>query len=289
MASIPNKSFGDFSMPVYGMGTWEMGGRRQADPDNDDAADLLALKTAMDEGITHIDTAEGYGAGAAERLVGKAIKNFDRSSLTVVSKVGPEHLSPSQVQQSIKRSLTNLDTDYLDVYMVHSWSSIVPIDETMDALCWLVDEGLVRHIAVSNFTVERFEAAQAVSRHKIVANQLHYNLQIREVEKAGLLDYCQKNDVALVAWGPVQKGMLDFEASVLQEVAKHYGKTPTQVAINWLTSQPAVVTLSKTRSLDHLRENIAATDWQMKDEHIELLRREMPGQADISNRVPLDY
>jgi len=276
-----------FAMPVYGLGTWQMGGRHNHDPHNDDQADIKAIQTALENGVTHFDTAEMYANGYAETLLGKAIAHFDRSKLLIASKVRFD-FSYDGVLKAAEASLKRLGIDYLDLYYTHVWTNNVPIKETMRAMDKLVDEGLVKHIAVSNYTAEEIEMAQQAAKHKIVAAQLHYNLKVREPERKGVLKYCQENDIILVAWRPVQKGMLlENVPSVLQEMAEKYDKTPSQIAINWLISQKNIVTLSKTRNLEHLKENLGATGWEMDKEDVEKLRREFPDQEDISNVEPL--
>lgn len=277
-----------FSIPVFGFGTWEIGGMMERDPDNDDAADVKAIQQAIDAGINHIDTAEKYADGHSEDIVGEAIKDFDRSKIFLASKVGQVHFRYEDLLQAAQDSLKRLQTDYLDLYYLHGPNPDVPIADTMKAMDKLMDEGLIRNIAVSNFTIERFEEAQATSNHKIVANQLHLNLIYREPERKGLVDYCQKNDVMLVAWRPVQKGILSGEHNeVLDYVCQRYGKTPSQIAINWLISQKNIITLSKMGSKEHLEENLGALNFTMDEADIALLDKEFPGQQDISNAVPL--
>jgi len=275
-------------MPIFGMGTWRMGGDYHYDPSNDDEADIRAIRAAIEIGITHIDTAETYAEGHAERLVGQAIKGYDREKLFIVSKVPPEHLRYDDLIASAKGSLERLETDYLDLYLIHHPNPNIRIVETMRAKDVLVDEGLVKNIGVSNFTVERLEEAQAHTKNRIVANQLHLNLIYREPERKGLLEYCQKNDVMFVAWRPMQKGLLTKRGiKVLDEMCEKYGRSPAQIAINWLVSQPNVVTLSKMRNVEHIKENLGAIGWQMDEEDIDRLRRDFPNQQDVSDTVPL--
>ncbi|MGB5931976.1 MAG: aldo/keto reductase [Anaerolineae bacterium] len=277
-----------FEMPIFGMGTWRMGGDYHYDPSNDDEADIRAIRAAIEIGITHIDTAETYAEGHAERLVGQAIKGYDREKLFIVSKVSPEHLRYDDLIASAKGSLERLETDYLDLYLIHHPNPNIRIVETMRAKDVLVDEGLVKNIGVSNFTVERLEEAQAHTKNRIVANQLHLNLIYREPERKGLLEYCQKNDVMFVAWRPMQKGLLAKRGiKVLDEMCEKYGRSPAQIAINWLVSQPNVVTLSKMRNVEHIKENLGAIGWQMDEEDIDRLRRDFPNQQDVSDTVPL--
>src|SRR5207248_1752504 len=133
----------------------------------------------------------------------------------------------------------------------------------------------------------RFEAAQAGTPHKIVCNQLHYNVQYREVEAKNLLKYSQENDIFVVAWKPVQRGELE-KVPILEELAKKYGKTWRQVAINWLISQDNVVAISKTSNPEHLKENLGALDWKMDLKDIEYIRQSFPNQQKIGD-WPLDY
>jgi len=277
-----------FEMPVYGLGTWEMGGRKEVDPNNDDQADIDAIKYAIDSGITHIDTAENYANGHSEELVGEAIKGYDRKKLFIVSKVGRTKLKHDDLIKSAKESLQRIGTNYLDLFLIHTPSLEIPIEESMQAMNELYDEGLIKNIGVSNFTVERFTEAQKYSKAKIVANQLHLNLKYRETEKKGLVKFCQENDVVFIAWRPVQKGIiLDTNIQIVKDMCEKYSKTPSQIAINWLISQKNIITLSKTRNKLHLDENLGSIGWNMENADIEKLRNEFPDQEEISDAVPL--
>ncbi|MEK7611101.1 MAG: aldo/keto reductase [Patescibacteria group bacterium] len=286
---IPTKKLlNGFEMPVYGLGTWQMGGRFERDENNDDAADIQAIKNAIDHGVTHIDTAERYASGFAEILVGKAIKGLNRKNLFLVSKVAKANLNYDTLINSAKASLNRLGTEYFDLYLIHNPSLEIPLEETMSAMDFLVEKGLTRYIGVSNFTPERLGEAQKYSRNKIVANQVHYNLMVREPERKGLLRYCQENDVMLIAWRPLQKGIISASSEkIVQELSKKYSKTPAQLAINWLISQPNVVTLSKTTNIDHLEENLGALGWNISEEDVQRLRKEFPNQSDTSDAVSL--
>jgi len=265
-----------------------MGGDYLYDPNNDDDADIRAIRAAIEMGITHIDTAERYAEGHAENLVGQAIKGYDREKLFIVSKVSPEHLTYDDLIASAIASLERLETDYLDLYLIHHPNPNIPIAESMRAMDALVDERLVKNIGVSNFTVERLEEAQSHTKNRIVANQLHFNLIYREPERRGLLEYSQKNHVMLVAWRPLEKGVLTKRGiRILDEMCEKYRKTPAQMAINWLASQRNVVTLSKMRKIEHIRENLGAIGWQMAEQDIEKLRRDFPNQQDVSDAMPL--
>jgi len=288
--TIPTKSLSNnFSIPVFGLGTWQMGGRAERDLTNNDQADIQAIQNAVQAGITHIDTAEAYASGYSEKLVRKAISDFDRSKLFLVSKVTRTNQSYKQIKQSLHNSLSRLGTNYLDLYLLHAPSFDTAIEETMKAMDEFVASGLIKNIGVSNFTVKQMQRAQKATKNKIVVNQVHYNLSVREVEDKGVLSYCQTHDVILMAWRPLEKGdVLTVGKGILNKLSKKYQKTPAQVAINWLISQKNVVTLSKMRDQDHLQENLGSVDWKMSPEDIEYLRKEFPDQQVVSSAVPLE-
>jgi diketogulonate reductase-like aldo/keto reductase len=276
-----------FKIPVFGIGTWMLGGDFKRDPANDGQSDIASLICGMEHGFKHIDTAEMYAGGFAEEITGQAIKGHSRERLFITSKVWSDDLTYDGVLRAAENSLKRLGTDYLDLYLVHKPNDQFPLAETMKAFDRLADEKLIRNIGVSNFSVERFKRAQQFCGYKIVVNQVHYNLASREPEN-GLLEFCQKNDVMLVAWRPLAKGaIIDVDYPFFDELCEKYHKTRAQIALNWLLSQDNVVTLSTMRSVSHLEENLAALNWNMSNEDIEALRRGFPGQEKISSALPL--
>lgn len=284
---IPVKTLKNgFSMPVFGFGTWMMGGRMEHDPDNDDAADVEAIERAIEAGITHIDTAEMYADGHAERMVGKALMGKDRSRFLLVSKVSPWNLKYDDVMRSCEKSLKRLGTEYLDLYLIHKPNDAIGLKETMQAMNKLKNEGLIRNIGVSNFTPQRMREAQLHSDHEIVATQVHYNLAVREPERKRVTDYCRQNDAFLIAWRPV-RGIDAEQPAIVRELCEKYGKTPAQIAINWLVAQENVVTLAKMSRPEHLQENLGGIGWEMEKEDVERLRKEYPDQQDVSDAVAL--
>ncbi len=288
--TIPKKKLKNgFAMPELGIGTWLIGGTTIRNPQNNDQADILAIKSALDLGITHIDTAEKYADGKAEELVGQAIKEYDRKNLFLVSKVSEAHLHYDEVISAAKGSFQRMQINYLDAYLIHSPNPKVPLQETMRAMTALVEEGLIKYIGVSNFSSKRLEEAQSYTKHPIVLNQVHYNLKVREIERKELLEYCQKNDIILEAYRPLQRGFLLQENSgILNEIAQKYNKTQAQIALNWLISQKNVTTIVKAANTDHLKDNLGAVGWEMEEKDIERLRKEFPDQEDISDVCPLD-
>ncbi len=272
-----------FSMPVLGMGTWQMGGRMERDSRNDDAGQIQALKTGLDLGFNLIDTAESYADGKAEELVGEAIRGYDRGKLFLTSKVWKTHVAYDDVLRAAENSLKRLGTDYLDLYLYHQVNNEVPLKETMRAFDRLVSEKLVRHIGVSNFALERFKRAQACAEHKIVVNQIHYSLSVREPESE-LLPWLQENDVMIQAWRPL-RGVPD--CALLNELCAKYGKTKSQIALNWLIMQKNIVTITASSSARHIQDNLDAAAFEMAPSDVELLTRNFPEKKFISDAVPL--
>lgn len=272
-----------FRMPAYGIGTWGMGGWMSRDASHD-REDIAAIRAALDQGVQHIDTAEMYGDGHAEELVCEGIKGYDRASLFIASKALSQHLGRRQLVAAAEASLRRLQTEYLDLYMIHHPSDEIAIEETMAGMDDLVRRGLVRHVGVSNFSRERLAVARAASPQPIVANQVHYSVRVRQPERDGLLDYCQRNDVMLVAWQPVEQGVA---GDMLHAIAASYDATAVQAALNWLISQPNVVAIARTRQITHLRENLGALGWKMEEKDIELLRSQYQDQTGTSEVYPL--
>ena len=265
-----------------------IGGQFDRDPDNDGLSDANSIRRAIDAGLTHIDTAEIYANGYAEEIVARAISGYDRSKLFLVSKVSSAHLRRRDLIDAAKRSLSRLRTDYLDLYLIHAPNPEIPMQETMEAMASLKEEGFILNIGVSNFTAARTKKAQSFIQARIVATQVHYNLIFREPEVTGLIDYCQENNIMVIAWRPVQNGLLcSAGTQILDEMCEKYSKSPAQIAINWLTSQTNVVTLSTMRTKSHFEENLGALGWEMRHEDVERLRSSFPNQQKVSDAVPL--
>ena len=286
MSDVPWKSLKNgFAIPVLGQGTWRMGGVDTPDTANDDA-DIAAIRRGIATGLCHIDTAEMYAGGHAEELVGIAMKGqgIRRADYFLTDKVWKTHLRYDDVLRAAEASLKRLGTDYIDLYLIHQVNPDVPEEETIRAMNRLKREGVIRHIGVSNFSEERLKRAQAASDAPIVANQLHYNLRIREIEQCGLLDYCRSQDIMVIAWRPLRG--LDLALPLIVTLAEKYGKTPSQIALNWLLCQENVVTITKAANPLHPAENMGALGWALEKEDAKRLRREYPAEA-VSDAVPL--
>lgn len=226
------------------------------------ASKTEAIKAGLDAGITLVDTAEIYGS---EPLVAKAIEGFPREDLFVATKVMFLHLRRNALVKSLKRSLKKLKLGYVDLYQVHQPSPFVPIKEAMSAMEEMVDMGLVRHIGVSNFSLEQtVEANNALKKYRLASTQMPYHLADRRME-GEILPYCRKEKMALLAYYPLGHGDL-VEGGALARIGQKYGKTPPQVALNWLLSQENVIPIPRASRKSHVIENAGAAGWRMTHE-----------------------
>ena len=251
-------------LPEIGFGTWRYRGG------------LEPLKAAIEHGARFIDTAESYGS---EPVVGQAIRGL-RQSLILATKVSPRHFRHADVLQAADRSLKRLGTDYIDLYQLHWPNHTVPIQETMSAMERLVDAGKVRFIGVSNFSLRELKAAQrALSKYRIVSNQVRYNLRDRTIE-VELLDYCDANQITVIAHSPLGGSWSQFAAEdgsqALQAVAGRTGKTAAQIALNWCLAPARVVAIPKSDSVAHVIENCAASGWRLSTGDLAELNTEIP-------------
>jgi len=266
-------SWAGINVPVIGQGTWMMEGSREVEK-----RAVEALRLGLDLGMTHIDTAELYGDGRVEELVAEAITGR-RDEVFLASKVMPSHASFEGTLRACERSLKRPRTDWLDLYMLH-WPGNHPIRETMRAMEKLVDKGLIRFIGVSNFDVEDLMAAESALRNEQMAsNQVLYHLGDRGIERR-LLPYCARREIAVVAYSPFGHGNFPSPASiggrVLAEIAERHGRTPRQVALNFLTRHPSVFTIPKTTRPERVRENAGGVGWALTREEIAAIDRAFP-------------
>ena len=239
-------------IPAIGMGTWRVGNYHN---DEELAGQVQALKRGIELGASLIDTAEMYGAGRSEQVVGKAIKGM-RDKVFIATKVSPGHLHHDDVIKSCKASISRLGVAHVDLYQVHWPDPRVPIKETMSAMEKLVRDGMIRYIGVSNFSVgETEDARTALARNEIVSNQVEYSLSNRYVERE-ILPYCENAKVTLIAYSPLAQGAISN--SLPERILQKYKMTPAQVMLNWVTRKESVVAIPKATNLEHLEENVSS-------------------------------
>ena len=250
-------------VPEIGLGTWKYRGG------------VEPLRRGLALGAYLIDTAEIY---RTENVVGQAIQGM-RDRVFIATKVSGEHLRHDQVLRAVDASLRLLGTEVIDLYQIHWPNSRVSIKETMQAMETLVDRGQVRYIGVSNFSLRELRAAREVmNKYPIVANQVLYNLNRREIER-DLLPYCQEHHITILAYTPLDDGRLATPSRfrrqqsmrVLEQVAAETHKTLAQVALNWCTARPNVIAIPKSDSVERTIENCQASGWRLTPAQLQRL------------------
>lgn len=239
----------EIDVPVIGLGTWnlERGDGKQA---------IAAIRNAIDHGMIHIDTAELYGDGKVERLVGEAIAG-QREQLFLVSKVLPSHAGFDATRRACEASLRRLGTDHLDLYLLH-WRGDTPLEETIRAFEALREAGKIRAWGVSNFDDEDLDEVEQIAPGKLACNQVLYHVAERAVEHR-VIPWCEQRGVAVVAYSPLGSANGFPRKSVLDEIGARIGATPRQVALAYLTRRPLVFAIPKSGRAAHVDE-IAGAD-----------------------------
>jgi len=255
-------------VPALGQGTWNMG---------DDSAhrreELEALRLGIELGMTLIDTAEMYGEGRSESLVGEAIRG-QRDKVFLVSKVLPTNASRKGVARSCEASLKRLKTDRLDLYLLH-WSGSHPLEETVRGFQDLMAAGRIRAWGVSNLDLDEMTKLVSLPGGKACAtNQVLYNLSRRGIE-FDLLPWSQRLGMPIMAYSPIEQGRI-LGNKTLRDVARRLGATPAQVALAWVLRRDGVVAIPKAATAAHARENRAALDVKLGKEDLAELDRVYP-------------
>ncbi|WP_225332666.1 aldo/keto reductase [Halomicrobium urmianum] len=256
----------DVEVPALGFGTARM---------DTDEERYRAVSTALEVGYRHVDTAQMYGS---ESAVGDALadSDVDREDVFVTTKLDNGNRSRERVRESTRASLDRLGTEYVDLLLIHSPNDRVSHEETLNAMNDLRDDGLVRHVGVSNFSVEQTREAEDLSEAPILTNQVEYHVRHRQDD---LLAYCVENDVMLTAYSPLGVGgLLDDEA--LADVGERHGKTPAQVALRWLLQQPMVSAIPMSSRPEHVRENFDVFDFELSADEMHRLFERRGGLVD---------
>lgn len=247
------------SVPALGLGTWQLTGQTCRE----------TVETALEMGYRHVDTAQAYGN---ERQVGLGMDAaaVDREEVFLTTKLDGSNRDERSVRRSTRESLNKLGTDYLDLLLIH-WPNtpwMAPLSETLGAMNDLVEEGLVRHIGVSNFSPSLLDKARDISSTPIFTDQVQYHPYW---DQRKLLDYCRIHDVLLTAYSPLARGgVLDDPALV--QIGNRYGKSPAQVALRWLVQQEGVAAIPKASSREHLEANLAVFDFELTDAEMARIR-----------------
>jgi len=267
------RAFGPTSKQValIGQGTWNL-------ERDDRRAAIATLRRGLDAGMTHVDTAEMYGDGRVEEMVGEALAGR-RDEVFLVSKVLPQNASWRGTVQACDRSLRRLRTDHLDCYLLH-WPGSHPLKDTIAAFEELVAVGKIRAWGLSNFDEEGLARAVAIAGPgKLAANQVLYHLQERSIEHA-LIPFCTEHEIAVVAYSPFGSGNFPSPGSaggrLLAEIAKAHGATPHQVVLAFLLRFPVLFAIPKTAKADHAADNAGAAEIELRDDELRKIDAAFP-------------
>lgn len=251
------------TVPVLGQGTWMMGEKPERRRD-----EIAALRLGVSLGMTLVDTAEMYGEGATESLVGEALDGL-RDEVFLVSKVYPHNASQRGVVAACERSLKRLRTDRIDLYLLH-WRGDVPLEDTIAGFETLIDAGKIRQWGVSNFDVDDMdELFDAPGGTACATDQVLFNLSRRGPEY-DLMPWLATNRLPMMAYSPIEQGRLPTNGA-LSEIARKRHVEPLQIALAWVLSRPGVIAIPKAGSEAHVRANRAALDIELSDEELNLL------------------
>jgi diketogulonate reductase-like aldo/keto reductase len=238
------------------------------------AAAIAALRRGLDAGMTHIDTAEMYGSGAVEELVGDAIAGR-RDEVFLASKVLPENASRRGTVAACERSLSRLRTDRLDLYLLH-WPGDHPIEETAAAFEDLLEQGKILAWGVSNFAVDELrEVLEIAGPGRVACNQVLYHLRERAIEH-DVIPFCAEHGIAVVAYSPFGSGRFPARDRTLRAIADAHNATPRQVALRFLVREPHVFAIPKAANPQHVAENAGAAAFELSAEDVRRIERAFP-------------
>lgn len=266
-----------------GIGTWYMG-----DSQKDREEEIASIRYAIDNGVTTIDTAEMYGNGRSELLVGEAIKGYDREKLFLISKVLPSNAGRGRIFQACEKTLKRLGTDYLDLYLLH-WRGMIPFEETIECMEELKRKGKIRRWGVSNMDIDDMEEILDISDgENCCVNQVLYHLGSRGIEYS-LKPFTDRNNIATIAYCPlVQGGRLRgqlLQSEAVKKVADKHKITPMQVLLCFVLSQNNMLAIPKASKLEHMKQNIECLKIKLDKEDFGMLNKAFPAPI---RKVPLD-
>lgn len=265
-----------------GIGTWNIASRINPEnldskyrgvepvPGNEDQ-EIEAIRYSISKGQNHIDCAELYGGFYTDEVVGRAIAGMSRQDLFIADKLWHTSLAKGKVRPTVELMLKKLGTDYLDMLYIHwphpegPWQDAIPqIDE-------LIDQGIVGHIGVSNFTVEQMQEATKLAKHPLVANQMNFNVLYKDEVSPSFRDFCKQHDIQIVAYQPIKRQEV-FHNKTILEVAKVHGTSPAQVALAWLL-QVGALPIPKAVTKEHIDDNLQALQLRLTDEEMKILEK----------------
>lgn len=254
-------------IPHLGLGTWQLKGQTCVD----------AVKIALEIGYTHIDTAQVYGN---HKQIAEGIKGHDRKKLFITSKVPPQNLGYANVIKTVNKILDDLNTDYLDLCLIHWPNPFLSLKKTLPAFEKLYNEKKIMAFGISNFNTKKTKEALELSKIPIVTNQVEFHPLLHQKK---LLEFCAENNIVITAYSPIARGHV-FKNKTLLKIAKKYNKNPAQISIRWLLDK-GIVVIPKASSREHLLENMGVFDFKLKKED----SKEIDNLKEQKRLVPLGF
>ncbi|MEX0895425.1 MAG: aldo/keto reductase [Patescibacteria group bacterium] len=239
------------TIPSLGFGTWQLTGK----------ACQQAVATALAAGHRHLDTADRYG-NHADVAAGIADSGIKRSDIFLTTKVWRDQLHAADLQRAAERFLQELQTEYLDLLLIHWPNRDIPIDETLGAMASLQKQGIIKSFGVSNFTIAHLKQALETG-HTIAINQVEFHPSLNQEE---LLAFCAEHDIRITAYSPIAQGA-DLQLPIIQTLAEKYQRSPAQVILNWLLSKDMIV-IPRSSKPERIADALLAQDWQLEDEDV---------------------
>lgn len=284
-----------------GLGTWQFGTKGWGFGSDFSKADAIAIvHKALELEINIIDTAEVYGGGKSERILGEAIRGYDREKIIISTKFMPIAIRPSAVTRALNKSLKRLQTDYIDIYLIH-WPAPWFIGRVLNHMEKMVDEGVIRYIGVSNFNLKRLQNAQKkIHRHRVQVNQVNYSIAKNKAAN-DLLPYTQREKITIMAYSPLAQGWLSGKystgnspkgirrtnrlfskrnfkrgeqlLSIIREIAEDHQVTMAQIALNWVTKNPSVIAIPGAKNLAQLEGNVESVEFELTNDEINRIEK----------------
>ncbi|MEM4757125.1 MAG: aldo/keto reductase [Desulfurococcaceae archaeon] len=260
-----HKVIGSDKVSAIGLGTYGIKSYERA---------FDAFIYAISHGVNLIDTAEMYDLGRAEEFVGQVIKHIGRDVVFIVTKMMPNRLDDvDEVIRSAENSLRRLGVSYVDLYLIHWPNERLSIEKQIRNFEVLADRGLTRYIGVSNFDIPQLRRAmESTRKHEIVVNQVHYSIVTRHYVEKELLPYCVQHRVAIQAYTPLERGSVVYNP-VVRKIASRYGKTPVQIALNYVISHKNVMAIPKTERVEHVQEILGSMGWRLSTKDLEYIKK----------------
>jgi len=266
------------SLHPVGIGTWGIASEKTQEDNKyagvkpvkgSEDSEVEALRYSLDQGQNHLDCAELYGGFYTDEVVGRAVQGYDREDLFIADKLWKCSVAKGKVRSVVEKMLEKLGTDYLDMLYIHAPWDDAPWQEAIPQINDLIEEGIVRYFAVSNFNVVDMKKAVELSEHAIAANQINYNVLNKTMVNEEFIAYCVENDIEIVAYQPIKRGEV-FNNPVILGIAEMHKVSASQVAITWLLQNDAIP-IPKATSKPHIDDNLAVLELTLSEEEMDSL------------------